>query len=207
MISRSRGYLPHFETNESIYFVTFRLEDSLPSHVVQAWKKELEIKKNAIRNADSKPWLFEDEYEEKIQKYLDSGFGACWLKDPIIATLVLNALRYFDSQRYFLYAWTVMPNHVHVLFKTLSFTLPQILHSWKSFTANEANKQLSLFGRFWQPESFDTLIKSERQFEFCIRYILNNPVKAGLCKEFYQWPWSGCAGEIQYLVDRFFRAG
>ena len=205
MISRSRGSLPHLEANESIYFVTFRLDDSLPSDVVLNWKEELQLKKNMNRNDDSKVWLFENEYEQKIQMYLDSGFGACWLKDPTIATMVLNALRYFDSQRYVLYVWTIMPNHVHVLFKTLTFTLPKILHSWKSFTSKEANKQLTRSGRFWQPECFDVLIKSERQFEFCVRYILNNPVKAGLCKEFYQWPWSGFSADIQYLVDRFFR--
>jgi hypothetical protein len=74
MISRSRGYLPHLETNQSIYFVTFRLEDSLPSKLVLSWKQELQIKKRMSRNNESMLMLFKDEYEEKIQNYLDSGY-------------------------------------------------------------------------------------------------------------------------------------
>ena len=125
--------------------------------------------------------------------------------NPKIAGFVVCALRFFDGQRYILHTWTVMPNHVHVLFTTSgSWNLSSIVHSWKSYTANKANHLLSCSGRFWQPEYFDQLIKSERQFQFAVRYILNNPVKAGLCKEVYEWPWSGCSADIQHLANRFF---
>ncbi len=98
-----------------------------------------------------------------------------------------------------------MPNHVHVLFTQLEdWSLSKILHSWKSFTVKQANKLLGSSGCFWQPEYFDRLIKSERQFEFTLRYILNNPVKAGLCKEFQEWPWFGLSSDTIPLVNRFF---
>ncbi len=73
------------------------------------------------------------------KKNLDSGYGHCWLKNPNIASLVNNALRYFDGSRYFLHAWTIMPNHVHVLFTlSESSSVSSILFSWKSFTAKQA---------------------------------------------------------------------
>jgi hypothetical protein len=38
MISRSRGYLPHFESSSATYFDTFRLADSLPTALLLSWK-------------------------------------------------------------------------------------------------------------------------------------------------------------------------
>jgi REP element-mobilizing transposase RayT len=98
-----------------------------------------------------------------------------------------------------------MPNHVHVLISLhKDFSLGSLLHSWKSFTANQANQLLGRSGSFWQREYYDRAIRSERQFEFTVRYIFNNPVKAGLCKEVYQWPWSGCSEEILPKIKQFF---
>jgi REP element-mobilizing transposase RayT len=97
-----------------------------------------------------------------------------------------------------------MPNHVHVLLKLLEdFSLSSILHSWKNFTAREANRVLARTGEFWQREYFDILVTSERQLEFFLRYILNNPVKAGLCDHIFQWPWTGCSDEMQSIARRF----
>jgi REP element-mobilizing transposase RayT len=118
---------------------------------------------------------------------------------------LLTAIRYFNNQRYELFAWTIMPNHVHVLLKLLGdFALSSIIHSWRSFTAREANRILVREGEFWQREYFDVVVKSERQLEFYLRYILNNPVKAGLCKEIFQWQWTGCTDEMQLVALKFF---
>jgi putative DNA methylase len=93
----------------------------------------------------------------------------------------------------------------HVLFTPIPpFSLTSVIHSWKSYTAQQANRLLQRKGRFWQPEYFERLIRSERQFEYTIRYIVNNPVKAGLTKEPFQWTWFGCSEEIHGLLNRFF---
>jgi len=204
MISRSRGYLPHVEIPQQSYFVTFRLEDSLPWVLMARWKEELQYRAKVQDCNSPINRRNEIEYQLKVHRYLDGNTGNCWLKDPRIAKLVDNTLRYFDGQRYVLHAWTIMPNHVHVLFTPSgSHGLSSIMHSWKSFTAHKANAVLGRSGRFWQPEYFDTLIKSGRQFEFYVRYILNNPVKAKLCKNFYEWPWSKCSAELQDLMKGF----
>ena len=128
---------------------------------------------------------------------LDRGLGECWLKDPRVARLVVTALRYFDKKRYNLDAWCVMPNHVHVVVRPIApsdsalYLLGSIVHSWKSYTAKQANKILRRSGEFWQREYYDHLIRDEEEFWHFIEYTLENPVKAGLCRRWEEWPWSG----------------
>ena len=119
------------------------------------------------------------------------------MRDNRVAEIVANALHHFDRARYSLAAWCVMPNHVHVVIQPfaglistagtpVSLTdLPDILHSWKSFTAKEANKLLRRSGEFWQAEYYDHLIRKEAEFRHAVRYVLNNPIKAGL----KNWKW------------------
>jgi len=212
MLFRYRRYLPHLEIQNSSYFVTFRLAGSVPLKVIENWKSEREeILKLALSNRRS---LSEHEKQRlkflfcaKIDDYSDKGRGDCWLENPGIAQLVVNALRYFDSQRYNLHAWCVMPNHVHVVFTVISdgaetdSDLDRILHSWKSFTSHEANKILARSGTFWQSEYYDHLIRCNEDFGHCVEYTLQNPVKAGLCSHWDQWPWSGCSEKIKLLLS------
>jgi hypothetical protein len=81
-----------------------------------------------------------------------------------------------------------MPNHVHVVFRASpGRELSEILHSWKSFTAKECNKLLGRTGEFWQRESFDRIVRDSEDFERRVRYVLDNPVAAGL----EDWKWVG----------------
>ena len=126
-----------------------------------------------------------------IAKYEDAGHGACWLRDPRIAALVERALLHFDGQRYRLIAWCVMPNHVHALVETREeWPLASVVHSWKSFTAHRANLILKRSGDFWLREYFDRFIRDDRHFASAVRYIENNPVKAGLVARAEDWRWS-----------------
>jgi REP element-mobilizing transposase RayT len=98
-----------------------------------------------------------------------------------VAALVRDALRFFDGERYDLYAWCIMPNHVHVVVQPRpGFGLTDILHSWKSFSGSKANQLLGRQGEFWQAESFDHLIRDESDLKNQIRYVQENPEKAGL---------------------------
>jgi REP element-mobilizing transposase RayT len=204
MISRTRGYLPHLLSPNATYFLTFRLEDSLPASLLSRWKAELQFAKSRQQDPRKINEL-DHAYLKRIENYLDTNSGCCWLKDPRIASRVVQALRHDDGQEYYLQTWTIMPNHVHVLFRLPDASkLGSLVQVWKSVTAHHANHHLGRSGRFWQPEYHDRLIRSQRQLEFTIRYILNNPVKAGFCKEFFQWPWSGCSEEIRPLLNRFF---
>jgi REP element-mobilizing transposase RayT len=113
------------------------------------------------------------------------------LQNSTIAEEVANALRYFDGNRYQLFAWCVMPNHVHVVARLFpGNTLATVLHSWKSFSAKHANRILGMPGVFWQREYYDHLIRNEGELERSIRYVSENPVKAQL----KDWKWVWVAG-------------
>ena len=116
--------------------------------------------------------------------------GECLFRDPRLALLVQNALLFFHGQRYDLHAWVVMPNHVHVLFRLRrGHALSDVVQSWKSYTAKEANKLLHRHGRFWQEDYFDRYIRDDDDYGKCLAYIENNPVKAGLCQIASDWPY------------------
>ena len=128
---------------------------------------------------------------ERVEKYLDAGYGECWLRVPAIAKLTENALLHFDDQRYRLLAWCIMPNHVHALIETRKgFPLPDILHSWKSFTSQQANRRLRRDGVFWEREYFDRYIRDAEHYIRMIAYIEENPVQAGLARVKSDWLWS-----------------
>jgi REP element-mobilizing transposase RayT len=97
----------------------------------------------------------------------------------------------FNGERYILAAWVVMPNHGHILLKPLpGFSLTSIMKGLKGNTANQANKFLGRKGRFWHPDYFDRYIRDETHFRKTVRYIENNPVKAGLVETPDQWEYS-----------------
>jgi REP element-mobilizing transposase RayT len=204
MYFRTRGYLPHLEPDSpSIFFITFRLNDSLPVSLLQKWREEYSLQKLQVKHNNDLQAI-KDLFFEKLESMIDSGLGQCWLNRTDVATMMVAALKFFDHQRYELLAWTVMPNHVHVLFYPIrAHTIREILQAWKSFTAHRANKLLNRSGIFWQREYFDCQVRSKRQLEFCIRYILNNPVKAGLCKCPHEWPYTGYSADIEEIVRRF----
>jgi putative DNA methylase len=113
------------------------------------------------------------------------------LKDERIATLTEDSLLFHHTKKYDLTAWVIMPNHIHFLATPLEgIELSAMAHSIKSYTAHEANKILGRQGQFWQHEPFDRYIRDRKHFVSVIRYIENNPVKAGLCAMPQEWRFS-----------------
>ncbi len=192
---RDRGRLPHWESSHACYFVTFRLADSLPTSVL----RQIELERiDIVRTAEAmKRKLSAVEQRrltalsgERIEEYLDAATGSCFIGEPAVAEMIAHALQYFEEVRYRLFAWCVMPNHVHVVFQPLAdHTLAGIVHGWKSYTAKEANRLLQRTGVFWQREYYDHLVRDEGDFRRVVRYVLENPNKAGL----REWPWVSAA--------------
>ncbi len=120
--------------------------------------------------------------------------GASLMGAPAIAGIVETALLHFDSDRYRLLAWCVMPNHVHVLMEQVEgHSLAAVIHTWKSYTANQINKTLQRRGAVWAREYFDRFMRNEAQLGATIEYIENNPVAAGLVARAREWRWSSAA--------------
>ncbi len=183
---RQGDNLPHWTCEHAIYHVDFRLADALPLSIREQWVQERE---DILKTAQQlgRPLSAAEEqrlqylYSEKVEAYLDAGHGACWMKQANIAQIVADALTFFNGQRYHLHAWCVMPNHVHVIVEPFQgHKLDQIVHSWKSFTANEINKALRRTGQVWQHEPYDHIIRSEKEYAFQLDYVWSNPDKSGI---------------------------
>jgi REP-associated tyrosine transposase len=169
----SRGELPHLFKQGGIYFVTFRLYDAVIPRVSGA--------------------IVPDDSWEEIVSLSEPPLtlGSCVLRKPEAAQIVQDALLYFHGVRYFLDAWCVMPNHVHVVFAPVTgMNLSRITHSWKSFTGNQINQLLRKQGMFWERESFDHLIRNEDDMRRVVEYTERNPVAAGLCQTPEEWMFS-----------------
>ncbi|MGN6186194.1 MAG: transposase [Thermoanaerobaculia bacterium] len=179
-VYQSRGRLPHWFVDHATYFVTFRLRDSLPQHVVRSLIEDRERINKTARNSTERAAL-ERAFARNFDGYLDQGYGACVLRE--YGQIVADVLTHFDGQRFTLHAWCVMPNHVHVMFHVAcGRDVPKIVQGWKSVSAHYIDK-----GAIWQREYFDRIVRSEREFEETREYIHANPTKAGLVN----WPWVG----------------
>ncbi len=190
----SRGYLPHYDSNEVDQHVTFHLADSLPRVTLERLASELLSIESAYR---------ERERRKRLEALLDAGFGGCVLRRPDVAALVQESLNSFDGQRYHLFAWVVMPNHVHVLLRTLNdWSMGKIVASWKAYTGRRISDVTrapgALHAPVWHREYWDRFIRDEKHFANVVAYIHYNPVKAGLATAPEDWRWSSARmGEIE----------
>ena len=183
----SRGYLPHFESSDVTQHVTFHLADSLPQTVLL--RLESELKFLPIEKRDG-------ERRKRIDAWIDAGHGSCILGKPAIADMVQGSLLTFDSQRYRLLAWVVMPNHVHVLFQPMNgWTVAKVVAAWKKFMARKIcddcrDSSKGPTAPVWHREYWDRYIRDRTHFAQVIEYIHLNPVKAGLVVTPELWRWS-----------------
>lgn len=193
----SRGYLPHFDGPGAIQHVTFHLADSLPQVMLRRLEADLTI--IPIEKQDA-------ERRKRADAWIDAGYGACVLRQPGIADLVQDSLLTFDSVRYRLLAWVVMPNHVHVLFEPKQgWTVAKIVAGWKKFTARKIRDQRrdsgqGAGGSVWHREYWDRYIRDEKHFRQTVEYIHLNPVKAGLVGRAEMWRWSSAYANLEIGV-------
>jgi putative transposase len=79
-------------------------------------------------------------------------------------------------------AWVVMPDHFHWLMRLNSRDLSAVVHRVKCQTAGKVNAHLGRSGQFWQRSFHDRAIRHEQDLRPAARYIIANPIRAGLVK-------------------------
>jgi REP element-mobilizing transposase RayT len=166
--------LPHWRQEGATYFVTFRLWDSLPAPAVEQLAA---LRTSLMRRTESQEsWVQADrEIYRMLKRFLDAGHGACFMRDARVKAIVAGALAFFDPDRYQLGEAAVLPNHVHALVRPLApQSLEDILHSWKSFTANQINRVFGCSGHVWQEESYDRIVRDSTELVRVERYIRKN---------------------------------
>ena len=176
--------LPHWTQAGTIYYVTFRLADSIPQSRVDQLRRDRAAWLTTYGNQNLSKERRQEYYRlfnERVDAWLDAGQGSCLLRHPRLRCFVAETLAYFAGQRYDLGAWCIMPNHVHLLLRLLNdFNLSEVLHTWKSYSAHQINKQLKRKGQVWQHESYDHIVSNPRALWRIEQYILDNPVVAKL---------------------------
>lgn len=200
-----RRDLPHWDMPGAPFFVTSCLHDSIPAQgLLELAKYRAELK------ARSKPTdLSADAWQVqlwklgfvRIENWLDHQPTNRALADPQLAQIVVDSFLHFAGERYDLFAYVVMPSHIHWLFQPLDAWVAtlndarrtpreRIVYSANRFTGNQCNGVLQRTGPFWQHEPYDHWVRNADELERIIRYIEENPVKAGLVTNPEDWKFA-----------------
>ena len=205
-----RRNLPHIQPPGATFFITFNLTGSIPKHILQHYiteKRKLEAAEQITFKQKQDTQEKKREWFRKFEESLDQANNEpVWLKNEQIAKLVVESRHHLNGKVYSLISYCILANHVHVVFTPLEIqpsvtddkqthnmryhSLASIMHSLKSYTAQKANQILGRSGAFWQHESYDHCIRNPDELHRIIRYVLNNPVKIGLVKEWKEWKWN-----------------
>jgi REP element-mobilizing transposase RayT len=200
-----RRNLPHIQPAGATLFITFRLSGSLPKSLTEQWRAgrkwliHLEATNpdhfNRVKRDFERSWF------SKFEDVLDgASAGPLWLGEERVANEVARSLHLRDGSVYRLDAFSIMPNHAHIVFKPLPInanddeatypSLGSIMQSLKGNTALACNQLLDRAGEFWAHESYDHYVRDHDEWLRIIAYVLNNPVKAGFVKAWQDWKWN-----------------
>lgn len=192
--------LPHYQPLYHTYFVTFRLNGSIPKSTLNDLQDEYLSKIDFAKKADNETIKYEMLAEIRFNYLIEMDnkleqlqYGPHFLTHKEVASEVALSIKKHDSIYYNLICYTIMSNHVHLLLDTSiqkenlekqRFLKPkyldEIMKLIKGSSANASNKILNRSGQFWERESYDTIIYSDTYFNNAQAYILNNPVKANI---------------------------
>ena len=170
--------LPHWEQAGKIHYVTFRLHDSIPQHVVERYKDM----KRWFLETHPRPWddiamrSYSELISNPIEGFLDAGYGECVLKYPDVRQYLIDSIGFYDGSRFDVLAYVIMPNHVHMLaVPSDDYSLDETLKSIMRFTAGKINRHMGKKGQLWQTEPFDRIVRSGLHYNHCLDYIRHNP--------------------------------
>ena len=182
-IHKTQRRLPHWTCDAAIYWITFRLMDSLPQDKLKQWQavRTIWLRHNP-EPWDARQWReYRARFGERLDDWLDAGYGSRALALPDIQAIVRDALLRFEGTRLSLHAGIIMPNHVHLVMEPLGENkLNALMKGIKGASAHQANQCLGRTGQFWIDESFDHIVRSEEQYHHFVEYIVENPIRARL---------------------------
>jgi REP element-mobilizing transposase RayT len=192
----------HYNTYNELVFLTWRLAFTLPGSFLQ----EIENKKRDFQNklgqlyhksqnsdhAQQQEELFTF-YDEQLDRYEAPSIS---LTQSQYAKVLMDIFHFHEGKKYSIICYCIMSNHVHLLLQPLEklpgefFQLREIMHSLRSYSATKLNQLSHRKGTLWAYDFFDHSMRDEQNTIDTIKYILENPVKAGLVKQWEDWPWS-----------------
>jgi putative transposase len=112
--------------------------------------------------------------------------------DPQIVSLVLSQfLRAADEEQFAILVYCFMPDHVHLLVEGLADNSDgkRFIRMGKQYSGYAFSQQVG--DRLWQPWGFEHVLRGEEDTYVVARYILQNPVRAGLVSNVLDYPHLG----------------
>ena len=189
-VSFRRRNLPHWRVVDRPYFVTIRLKNSIPLN------RLIEIKaiSEKIKSDDDNEEILNIQRNQflKMEQILDSQKENRFLENHEVAEMILDAFAMVEGKTLWRIATAVvMPNHIHILMigEKANCGLDDCLKLLKGYTGRKSNQILQRNGAFWCPEYFDHWCRTPEKVEDVKRYIMNNPISAGLVTKTENWRW------------------
>ena len=204
--------LPHAYEQSHPVFITWRLKFCLPQYIIEQLNEQKAKHEHEIEHLSEEYKLLQRyQFSKKQFNYYDEQLTEDktlpdLLNRDELAEVVKATLHYHDTHKYSLHAYCIMTNHVHAVLTPLcdnieqKKTLSGITKSLKGFTAREINKLTGSSGSVWARESYDHIVRNEAEFARIISYVANNPVKAGLVKQWQDWKFTWIEESLQDIV-------
>jgi putative transposase len=198
----TRRNLPHLYPPNVVFFITFRLKNSIPAVAIAKLREEKEQATLAIQqnkklsDAQKSIAIYNEEkrffgsYDKMLDKYATPDD---FLRLDSIAQIVADKMHEYHTRYYDLLAYCIMSNHVHLLFDTYQYDHTDISHIMqliKGGSGNLCNRVLGRSGSFWQAESYDHYVRNDQELQNIAGYIIQNPVKAGLVDDWQEWKFT-----------------
>ena len=182
--------LPHIQPRGETLFVTFRLTGSLPAEIMRQLRAEQLREEAAAATAEDRMRARKRQFGRWDVAMHSAGYGPTWLREPEVAAVVATELHRLTESGHQLWSYCLMPNHVHLVvgLPEAEGIFYQAMQQLKGRSAYQCNRLLARQGTFWQPESYDHVVRSGEEMQNVMAYVLENPVKAGLVDDWQQWP-------------------
>jgi putative transposase len=119
-------------------------------------------------------------------------------RKQLIFTEKTDYIKYFDLLRHYkkrygfkLYGYCLMPNHVHLILQVKKKgDLPKIMQGLNQTYTIWFNKTYGKVGHLWQGRYKNMVIQNNRYLFECIEYVEFNPIRAGMTRSPFDYPWS-----------------
>jgi len=106
------------------------------------------------------------------------------------ARVLIRSMRFADQAGWCsTYAFVVMPDHAHWLFALgPKRSLSEVVQSVKKYTSRQMARRRLTDGPVWEVGFFDHAVRADEDLVIVSRYIVANPLRAGLCREIGDYP-------------------
>lgn len=227
-LSFTRGRLPHWLVAGKAYFVTLCRKGCLPAKVIadlQRERAELKIGSpgrpavpgsdrdcagTVARDVSDRAHVANERLIAQRQRFvrlegiLDAAVrGERDLCRSDVSPILLENFDWLRKRGWRIWAATIMPSHLHAVLSGnggQGIELRNDLGKFMAYTARMVNTVRGLSGSFWQREPFDHWCRDGDAWLRSVSYTVNNPVKAGLCRSWRQWPYSAVDAEVENLL-------